>query len=575
MPQTPQTPPGDGASLDEEETTGLLLALIREELGDESVTEDDDFYAVGGDSLIAVRIVARANEQGVGIRLLDLLMHPSAQELAANVSELTAQESAGIAEPSPPAPPGPAEAGTPGPAEADGSATAPSGIVRRPASALQIGLVYQCEMSEDPSLYNDLIGVRVHGPFDEARFRTALTALLDRHPALRSSFDLAADPEPVQLVHPDLALPLEVEYAAGPHAGTGAEDAACAAAAEAWRARQLGTAFDWETPPLFRCHVAAAAAAAESFRLTVAMHHALMDGWSFATVVTDLLRLYDAAVTGTDPALPTPPPDAHELFVAAERDAVSSAEAARFWRQHAEGPQVLPDRARETPGDASARLSLPFDDALSAGLRSSAAQAATPLKSLLLAVHSWALAHWSGHPDGMVTGVVLNGRPEQPGAELSVGLFLNTMPLRLPTAAGTWTERARAARDAEIAATRYRHYPLARIEEQTGRPPFDVAFNFTDFRVYRQLDGLGTLRVDEWYHADKASHPVSLDYTLDFPGFGTGLLASYDQQAVPEHRLRELVGLVEEGLRSAAAEPSGRPPAPAATPAPATASSSR
>ncbi|MGP3991742.1 condensation domain-containing protein [Streptomyces sp. 3N207] len=567
MPQTPQTPPCDGASRDAEETCRILLALMREELDDESVTEDDDFYAVGGDSLIAVRIVVRANERGVGIRLLDLLMHPSARELAANAGESAAEEPAGTAEPSP--------SGLPGTAEAANSPAAPGVPARRPASALQIGLVYQCEMSEDPGLYNDLIGVRVRGPFDEALFRTALTALLARHPALRSSFDLAADPEPVQLVHPDPALPLEVEYPAPPQTGTGAANAACAAAAESWRARQLGTAFDWETPPLFRCHVAAAAPAAEGFRLTVAMHHALMDGWSFATVVTDLIRLYDAAVTGTDPGLPMPPPGVHELFVAAEREAASSAEAARFWQQHAEGPQVLPDRARDTPpGDASARLSLPFDDALSAGLRSAAAQAATPLKSLLLAVHSWALAHWSGHPDGMVTGVVLNGRPEQQGAELSVGLFLNTVPLRLPTAAGTWTERARAAREAEIAATRYRHYPLARIEEQVRRPPFDVAFNFTDFRVYQQLEGLGSLKVDEWYHADKASHPVSLDYTLDFPGFGTGLLASYDQQAVPEYRLRELVGLVAEGLRSAAAEPSGRPPVPATTPA-TTGSSSR
>lgn len=570
----PQTAPGDAAPPDAEEIARTLLTLIREELGDESIEEDDDFYAVGGDSLIAVRVVARAGELGIGIRLLDLLTHPSAGELAESYAADPTRADA------PPLPPEPLAA------DAGGGPGEPGEPVPRPASDLQIGLVYQCEMSDDPSLYNDLIGVRVRGPFDEDRFRAALTALLARHPALRSSFDLAADPEPVQLVHPALPLPLDIDRPAPP--GPDA-DAACHTAAARWRARQLATAFDWETPPLFRCHVAAPTDTADpadpadpadataaprdggGFRLTVAMHHALMDGWSFATVVTDLVRLYDAALGGADgadlaTALPAPPPGGHELFVAAEREAAASAEAAAFWQQHAEGPHLLPDRDRSAaPGDASARLSLPFEDELLAGLRSAAAEAGAPLKSLLLAVHAWALAHWSGTPGGMATGVVLSGRPEQPDTDLTVGLFLNTVPFRLP-AHGTWAELARTARDTETAAVPHRRYPLARIEEKLGRPPFDVAFNFTDFRVYRNLEALRAVRVDEWWHADKASHPVSCDYTLDFPGFGTGLLVTHDAAAVPEDRARALLQLVEAGLRSAARAPHGQAPDPAGGP---------
>ncbi|MFI7241472.1 condensation domain-containing protein [Streptomyces qinglanensis] len=543
----PQTASGDTAS-ELAETTRVLLGLIREELGEDAVSEDDDFYAVGGDSLIAVRIVARANDLGIGIRLIDLLSHPSAAELAAcRPAPAAAADPGGASPPAPPPAPPPL----------------PQSAVRRPASSLQVGLVYQCEMSEDPALYNDLIGVRVHGPFDEGCLRTALAALLDRHPALRSSFDLAAEPGPVQVLHPRLPLPLEVDRPVPDVSGGAAAEGAAVAAADAWRARQLRTPFDWQQPPLFRCHAACAAPAGEAFRLTVAMHHALMDGWSFATLVTELLRLYDAAVEDVPPSLPPLPSGVHERFVAAEQAALSSTEAAEFWRRHAEGPRLLPHRVRHAlPGDASARLDLPFDRSLGTGLRAAAAQAGTPLKSLLLAVHSWALAHWSGHPEGgIATGIVLNGRPELAGAEGEVGLFLNTVPVRLPAADGSWQERARAARDVEAEAAPHRHYPLAAVEEHLGRPAFDVAFNFTDFRVYRHLAELRRIRVDEWFHADKADHPVSCDYTLDFPGFGTGLLVSYDPDLIPEPRLRAFAALVAEGLCSAARDPAAPPPA--------------
>ncbi|MFI1972209.1 condensation domain-containing protein [Streptomyces cinnamoneus] len=522
--------------MDPELATSALLAIFREEIGSEQIGPDDDFYAVGGDSLIAVRVVARATAQGMPMRLLDLLMNPSVHELAEHVRSAAAGG-------------GPAEAGGSGAhlegglVDAGDRAAMPAGVLDAlPASALQTGLIFQCEMAEDPGLYHDLIGLRVTAPYDEDLFRSALRELMARHRALRSSFDLGSYSESMQLFWGDVVEPLETE-----RVGTAAEGDA---AVTAWRDKQLSTTLDWERAPLFRCHVAAGPG--DTFRLTVAIHHAIMDGWSFATVLVDLLTLYDARLTGTGHGLPEPPEAAAAEFVRLERADVDSPEAAAFWRAQCDVPPLLDRERYGRPADASGRRTEVLPPGLFAELRARAAEAKVPLKSLLLAVHCWALGRIAGRTTDVVTGVVVNGRPEMPDADRVVGLFLNTVPLRLPSASGTWAALARTLWEAEVAAAPHRRHPLALIEENLGRRSFDVAFNFTDFHVYRRLSGLRALAADGWWDRDKASHPLSCDFTLDYPGFGSGLLLSFDPDLVTGEQVEEYVALAVGGLRAAA-----------------------
>jgi hypothetical protein len=524
--------------MEPEPATHALLAIFREELGSDQIGPDDDFYAVGGDSLMAVRVVARATAEGMPLRLIDLLMNPSVHELVEHVRS--------------------AATGGGDPEETGGSrahpddhlvdpedrAAMPAGVLDAlPASALQTGLIFQCEMAEDPGLYHDLIGLRVTAPYDEDLFRSALCELIARHPALRSSFDLGGYSESMQLFWDDVVEPLETE-----RVGTVAE---ADAAVSAWRDKQLSTTLDWEHAPLFRCHVAAGPD--NTFRLTVAIHHAIMDGWSFATVLVDLLTLYGARLTGTGHGLPEPPAAAAAEFVRLERAAVNSPEAAGFWLTQCDVPPLLLDRERYgQPADASRRRASVLSPRLFAELRARAAEARIPLKSLLLAVHCWALGRIARRTTDVVTGVVVNGRPEMPDADRVVGLFLNTVPLRLPSTSGTWAALARTLWEAEVDAAPYQRHPLALIEENLGRRSFDVAFNFTDFHVYRRLSELGALSVDGWWDRDKASHPLSCDFTLDYPGFGSGLLISFDPRLVSEEQVEEYVALAVGGLRAAA-----------------------
>ncbi|MGH3758759.1 condensation domain-containing protein [Actinophytocola sp.] len=503
-----------------------LLGILRTQLDDDAVGPDDDFYASGGDSIIALRVVAAATRQGVPVELIDLLYYPTVNELAAELAHRL---------------PGPATVSAAEPfalLDTFDRALVPVGVADAwPASALQVGLIYLCEQSGDPALYHDLIGVEVVGRFDEDRFGAALTELCRRHPALRSCFDLGTFAEPVQLVWPSTPVPLTVV------AGTETDPAT-------WRAAELSRAIDWHAAPLFRCHVAVLDG---SFHVMLAIHHAVIDGWSFATAVTELLTIYDGLVEQRPPVLPAEPPGGHQMFVQAERSAAASADAARFWRAEADAPVMLLDRKRfGGAANPAEMLSFPIDPVVFGRLRTAANRIGVPLKSLALGCHAWALGRLTEREQGVVTGLTVNGRPEIDDADRMIGLYLNNVPLRLDSVAGDCLAVAREAMRAEQRIMPFRRYPLNHIEAMLGRPAFDVLFNFTHFHPYRDLDRLDAMKVASWWSYDKASLPLTVDFMIESRRFGTAVAASYDPDLLPSDRVRRFLRLYQDALHVAA-----------------------
>lgn len=506
-----------------------MLSILRTHLEEPEMGADDDFYAMGGDSLIALRVVADANEQGMPLELLDLLYHPTVRELMAAIADRG--RPGGVSGDLPPG-------GRFGLLSPWDRALVPPGVeTARPASALQLGLIYLCESARDPRLYHDLLGLEVFGSFDERLFAQALADLCGRHGALRSSFDLGGFSEPLQLIWSAVPSPLTIT-----------RDLTGDAAAR-WRKEQLGRPIDWGQAPPFRCHVAVLPA---SFHVTLATHHSVIDGWSYARLMVDLLLLYEAALVGQPAGLAPLPADGQEKFLALERAAVDSAAAADFWQAEADVPPLLLKRERFA-GSANPAEAVGFtiEAELLDQLRHAAAEAGIPLKSLVLGCHAGAIARWTGRDRDVVTGLTASGRPELPGADLLAGLFLNTIPVRFHTTGGGWEQLGRSALAAEQRAQPHRRYPLARIEQRLGRPAFDVSFNYTHFHVYRELSRLRALRAGSWWSFDKASFPVMVDFMIDSRRAGTGVEVAYDPQLITRARAEELAGLFDAALRAA------------------------
>ncbi|ONI91940.1 hypothetical protein ALI22I_06730 [Saccharothrix sp. ALI-22-I] len=454
----------------------VLAGIWAGVLGVERVGPDDDFFTLGGDSMTAIRVVSQAREEHIAISVHSLFQHPT---IAGLVAAGLDGEVDGIT------------------SDATDTATGTAEDRVYPAAFLQMGLIYEYEINDDPTLYHDVSAVRLSGPLDEVALRRALDATSARHELLRTSFDLVGYLEPVQIVHAGAPIPLTVLDA--PDAADPDE------ALQRWWAGQWRRPFDLTVAPLARCHVLRHPDGA--WHLALSVHHSVVDGWSFAVVMADLLQAYDHEL-GEGAPLAAPAAARYRDFVALERKAAADPDTAAYWTTLLDGYQPTPLWADSGAGE-EALLTVPVDASLTAEVRRLAVQSGVPPKSVYLAAHLWALGELTGTAD-VLTGLVTNGRPEHIGADTVVGMFVNTLPLRLELPDGSWRSLVSAAFAAERAYLRHRHFPPAKLRSVTGFGAPDVLFNYADFRAYDVLGGLRAIRAHEWWFGDRNGFPLSV-----------------------------------------------------------------
>jgi aryl carrier-like protein len=473
----------------------VLLAVLRENLGVEDFAMDSDFYASGGDSLVAVRVVNAARERGLPISLQDLMAHQTVRGMLSVLDApgaLARDSSLGLAG-------GPDLGDVFCLLDEKDRSRVPAGVVDAiPASALATGMLYLCEASEDSRLYRIMEGWEVRSAFNEACFRAALAELSDRHPALRSSFDIGQLSVPVQLVWKYLEPVVTVLHATDP--GNAAD------LLGEWRDKQLDSRVDWSSGPLARYCVVVLP---DSFHVVSSVHHALIDGWSLSKLTVDLMSIYRSKVEDSKSQLPALSAlGVQRAFIAAERAAEASGAAAEYWMNQASAPGLLTSGSRATRvADASAHCEFDLDSSLVASLGGVARLLNASMKSVFLAAHVRALSTWSGRDHDVVTGVVFNTRPAIADSDRVAGLFLNTMPIRFATVGGTWAGLVRAAAEMERECVPFLAYPQARLVELLRRPAFDVIFNFVNFHAYRELDQPSSAPAQGVWHFSKPSFP--------------------------------------------------------------------
>ncbi len=512
-----------------------LAALWAEVLGLDRVGIHDSFFALGGDSILSLRVVGEAARRGLELALPDFFKNPTIAGLAA--TRRAARGESGRRAPFALVP-------------AVDRARLPAGLEDAyPATALQQGMLYHQELTPDEPLYHDVGSYHLAGPYDPRAFAEALRRVVARHEVLRTSFDLATYGVPLQLVHPAVPLPLAVEDLAALPAEAQEEHLARLIASE--RRRPFAT---HEVPQIrFRL----SRRSPERFQLTLAAGHAALDGWSLHALLTELFTLYLALARGEEPPLEPPPPVSPGDSVALEQEAAASAESAAFFRDlladlpevdlprwPVAGPRVLP-RVRH-------RL-VPVAGETFAGLAAAARQAGVPLKSLLLAVHCRALAAACGGAAAM--GLVTNGRPETPGGDQVLGLFLNTLPLALPPGKGSWLDFARAAFAAEEALLPHRRYPFARLQQGRERPLFEVAFNYVHFHVARALLAGGGVEVLDVVKSEGVNFPLIVNASQGATGDGLAFHLEHDARELPPAQMVALGEIYARALAAAAADP--------------------
>ncbi|HKH45336.1 MAG TPA: amino acid adenylation domain-containing protein, partial [Thermoanaerobaculia bacterium] len=502
----------------------VLAEVWERVLGVERVGAHDNFFALGGDSILSLQVRSQALEQGVDFALQDLFEHQTIARLAAAL--------------------------TPGSAAAEASpVSVPFGLVPEqdlallspgledayPLTRLQAGMLFHSEYSAGSTAYHDLLSYHLRSPFDAAALEQAFAQLVAAHPVLRTSFLLARASEPLQLVHAEVPLPFRVEDLSDrPAAG---QEAGIAAFLEAERQRQI----PWDQAPLLRVQVHRRSES--TFQITLSFHHAILDGWSLASALTELFQRYMALLGKGVPPRPAPALAFREM-VAAEREALASAESRQFWLDRVEDAEPAslfggsaPESGARLPG--SRHVGFPAE--LSAGLAALARAAGVPLKSVLLAAHVRVIG-WLAGSDDVLTGLVANGRLETEDGERVLGLFLNTVPFRLRLGGGSWLDLVREAFRREQEHLPHRRYPMAELSRLLGgRSLLETSFNYVHFHVYRALDGFREVELLGSHAVEETSFALVASFSQDVAGGGVQLRLEHDAARFPAGRI-EAVG---------------------------------
>ncbi|WP_327361331.1 non-ribosomal peptide synthetase [Streptomyces sp. NBC_01296] len=451
-------------------TEEALVRIWSDVLGAERISRTANFFDLGGDSMLALRVIGQARSAGLGLSVPDLFRARTLGDLAALATE--------AADDTGPAPVEPFSQ-----LDAADAARLPQGLDDAyPLTMLQAGMLH--EMLADPGrgAYHNVTDLKITVPegFDLAAFRTAVDTVVRGHSILRSSIDLVSFSEPLQLVHRTAELPVGYSDLRGlPHE-------------EQWASvrryvdAEFARRFDLAAPPLVRIHLHRLTD--RELRLTLTDCHVVLDGWSLTSLIADLLDLHRQAVAqGRTPQLPPAPPYAE--YVALERAALVDEEGLAYWRSAL--ADLSPIRFTRRGTEASDGGQFVHEvrrsyASLAEPIGRLARLAGVPRRTVLLTAfhHTMSLfAERDGSAEGHSVGLVTNGRPEVPGADRMRGLFLNTVPFGVRRPRGSWLEYLKAAFAAEQEMLPHRRVPLARLAQlRPGEPSLaDTLFNYVNF----------------------------------------------------------------------------------------------
>ncbi|MFI7673439.1 amino acid adenylation domain-containing protein [Actinophytocola sp. NPDC049390] len=480
LPAVPVARPAVAAPLSDAEAA--VARVWRECLElDEELGPDSDFFALGGRSLAATRVVGLLHARlGRRTTVRTLFDHPVLADFTTRIAESAAH--------------------TDRPLVARPDPTAPA-----PLSSAQRMLWFAAKLDPDSAAYNSPTVLRIRGVLDESRLYRAVHALTARHHVLRSRFT-EIDGEPVALLGPADAVPVHTVDIAEP-------DLASAVAAEVRRPFTLHAA-----PPLravlFRL-------APDHHVLALTCHHIATDAVSQRLLLSEVDRYYRAEPDDW----PSPPALQYADHAEWEREQDLTAGLDWWERRLADLPALrLPtDRTRPAVADWSAdEVPVRLSSAVSDRVRALAAAAGTTPFTVLLAAWQLLLARLAGVTD-LAVAVPHGGRR---AAELAgmVGFFVNTVAVRADlTGLGSGRDLVGRARGTVLDAFAHADVPfdevvrrLAPERDPASTPVCQVMMNVLDEQATASLGDLAVTVLPQ---------PVATalyDLNLDLSDTGTG-----------------------------------------------------
>ncbi|MDY6949877.1 MAG: amino acid adenylation domain-containing protein [Thermodesulfobacteriota bacterium] len=326
-----------------------------------------------------------------------------------------------------------------------------------PLSPAQEGMLFHHLCQPDSGAYFEQFSFSLSGQVDIDLFHDSWNALSKRHDVLRTLFLHRDTARPVQIVLRERDVAFLFEDI------TSLEKKEQAARIGDYQQRDREKGFDLSRDPLMR--VTLFRTDSEAYKVVWSHHHILMDGWSFGILIKELFHLYESSKKGVDPALAPAPPYSNYIQWLEDLD---KSQAQQYWRDYLEGYEGAAAVPKTAPqGDSNDfRIDLlELDEETTQGLEKLAAEQNVTLSTVTQSIWGIVLGALNNRDD-VVFGAAVSGRPAAfPRVEDTIGLFLNTVPLRITTVGTeTFADLIGRAQKASLEGAPHHYYSLAHIQ---------------------------------------------------------------------------------------------------------------
>lgn len=547
------------------ETERKITAIWEELLHIEKVGVKDNFFNIGGDSIKTISLVTALNKEfDVTLEILDLYENETVEKIVSKIGkagerpadhrrEEVLQEIK----------------------ELENKIMSYDLLVPLqdnieeiyPLSDIQAGMAFYYLKGLTASYYhNQMVFQLKEKEFNPGNLNKALAMLVEKHSILRTGFHMFEFNEPVQLVFRKIPL-TNVEHFNISHLDSSEwkEHLELVLAEDRRHGFNVSTA-----EPLWRLKTFALDS--ENISFIWICHHAMIDGWSSAALITELSNLYHQLKENPE-FVPEKLKSTYKEFVIQQRVWKKGTDAITFWRNELDGYRrfEFPSGIKTThPTTASARRNRSgyiLETSLLENLRKLARDFNTSVKHLCFASYVYMLNLLSYEND-IVVGLITNNRPACEDGEKILGCFLNSVPVRIrfPDRI-TWRDYINLVNNKILELKRFDAVPLFEIlrivgeKTQNRNPIFDSFFNFVDFHVYDMLNQDGFQETSP----DNADEQLSLlgtgetntlfDFTINVTAGGFTTAIAYSESIIDEPGVERCFNYFRRILNQLVVEP--------------------
>jgi hypothetical protein len=410
-----------------------------------------------------------------------------------------------------------------------------------PLSPMQQGMLFHSLYAPESGVYVEQTVFSLRGNINVSAFESAWQKVVDRHSVLRTFFVWENRPTPLQVVLKQVDLPLNhLDWLV--LSPTQQEQQL-----SDLLSRQKQEGFEFNQPPLMNCTLIQLSD--DAYKFIWSHHHILMDGWCLSIIFTEVLSFYEAELRKQTSYLPTPLPYGNYI---AWLNSQNKKAAEEFFRQTLPGFSApTPLGVDQTPAQNHQQssdykqLELRFSQKVSRELESLVQRHHLTLSTILQGAWAILLSHYSGEKD-IVFGVTVSGRPASlSGVENMVGLFINTLPLRVQISPQAqlipWLQQIQ---EFMVELQDYSYTPLVDIQALSDIPRgislFESIVVFENYPIHNSLLQSDTsLDITDVESFEQTNYPLTLVAVPEDEFF---LRISYDTLRFQEDAIERMLG---------------------------------